>query len=167
MKDTHAFRSILSLTASTTAATTAAIAAAGALELRNAAAPLNAVSHILWGDIAARQNGTSAQYTALGTAINAAAMASWCVLHHAIFRPDRRRAGLAPALARGSATAAAAYVVDYYVVPRRLTPGFEKRLSGRSMFAVYAALALGLVIGEQMTRRIRPARVSVGRLLIR
>jgi len=155
MKDNHPFRAIMSLTVSTTAATTAAIAASGAIELSNAAAPLNAVSHILWGDAAARQNDISARYTALGTAINAAAMASWCVLHHAIFRPDRRRAGLAPALARGAATAAAAYVVDYYVVPRRLTPGFEKRLSGRSMFAVYAALALGLVLGEQMTRRAR------------
>jgi hypothetical protein len=155
MKDNQPFRSILSLTAGTTAATTAAIAASGAIELRNAAAPLNAVSHILWGDGAARQNDTSARYTALGTAINAAAMASWCVLHHVVFRPDRRRAGLAQSLARGAATAAAAYVVDYYVVPRRLTPGFEKRLSGRSIFAVYAALALGLVVGEQMTRRAR------------
>src|SRR5678816_3465704 len=118
MNEHHTARSILSLTASTTAATTAAIAAAGAIELRNAAAPLNAVSHIVWGDDAALQNDTSVRYTAFGTAINAAAMASWCVLHHVIFRPDRRWAGLAPALARGAATAAAAYVVDYYVVPR-------------------------------------------------
>lgn len=167
MKENHTFRSILTLTASTTAATTAAIASAGALELRNAAAPLNAVSHIVWGDKAGEQNGTSARYTALGTAVNAAAMASWCVLHHAIFRPDRRRAGLVPALARGAATAAAAYVVDYHVVPRRLTPGFEKRLSGRSMFAVYAALALGLAVGERMARRARAERADVGRRLIR
>ncbi len=155
MRDDHPFRSILSLTASTTAATTAAISASGAIELRNAAAPLNAISHIVWGDDAARQDGTSARYTAVGTALNAAAMASWAVLHHAIFRPDRRHPGLAPALARGAATAAAAYVIDYYVVPRRLTPGFEKRLSGRSMFAVYAALALGFAVGERMTRRRR------------
>jgi hypothetical protein len=155
MRDDHPFRSILSLTASATAATTAAIAASGAIELRNAAAPLNAISHIVWSDTAARQNGMSARYTVLGTALNAAAMASWAVLHHAIFRPDRLRPGLAPALARGATTAAAAYVVDYYVVPRRLTPGFEKRLSGRSLFAVYAALALGFALGEQMTRRRR------------
>ena len=155
MKDDHPLTSILSFTASTTAATTAAIAASGAIELHNAAAPLNAISHIVWGDTAARQNGTSARYTVLGTALNAAAMASWAVLHQAIFRPDRRRPGFAPALARGAATAVAAYVVDYYVVPRRLTPGFEKRLSGRSVFAVYAALAAGFALGEQMTRRRR------------
>ena len=155
MKHDDAFRSILALTASTTAATTAAIAVCGATELRNAAAPLNAVSHIAWGDAAFQQNGTSARYTGLGTALNAAAMASWCVLHHAIFRPDRRGPGLAGALARGAVTASAAYVVDYYVVPKRLTPGFEERLTGRSMFAVYAALALGFAYGEHLSRRAR------------
>ena len=147
-----ALRSILGMTASATAATTAAATMCGALELGRPAAPVNAVSHILWGDDALRRDAVSAKYTALGTALNTAAVASWSVLHHFIFRPDRRPAGMVPALARGAATAAVAYVVDYHVVPKRLTPGFEERLSNRSLFAIYAALAVSLAVGERASR---------------
>src|SRR5688500_515379 len=38
-----------------------------------------------------------------------------------------------------------AYVTDYYLVPRRFTPGFELSLSRRSCPWVYGALAAGLV----------------------
>lgn len=147
-----ALRSILGMTASTTAATTAAAAMCGALELGWPAGPINAVSHILWGADAMRHDEVSAKYTGLGTALNTAAVASWSVLHHFVFRPDRRLPGMGPALARGAATAAVAYVVDYHVVPKRLTPGFEERLSGRSLFAIYAALAVSLAIGERASR---------------
>lgn len=147
-----ATRSILGLTASTSAATTAAAAICGALELGCAAAPVNAVSHIVWGDDAARQDEVSAKYTGLGAALNTGAVAMWSVFHHLVFRPDRREPGLAPALARGAATAAVAYVVDYHLVPKRLTPGFEDRLSNRSLFAIYAVLAVSLAVGERAGR---------------
>jgi hypothetical protein len=39
---------------------------------------------------------------------------------------------------------ALAYLTDYHVVPKRLTPGFELRLPGGALAAAYAALALGL-----------------------
>ena len=149
---TDAMRSILSMAASTSAATTAAAAMCGALELGRPAGPVNAVSHIVWGDEAMRHDAMSAKYTAVGTALNTAAVASWSVLHHFMFRSDRRAAGLMPALARGATTAAIAYVVDYHVVPKRLTPGFEGRLSNRSLFAIYAALAVSLAIGERARR---------------
>jgi hypothetical protein len=145
----HAVQSILSMTASAAGATAAAAAFCGKLELGRPAAPLNAVSHIVWGDDAMLRNGMSTKYTALGTALNTAAVATWSVVHHLVFRPDRRAPGLAPALARGAATAAVAYVVDYHLVPRRLTPGFEARLSNRSLFAIYAALAVSLALGER------------------
>ncbi|HUR21557.1 MAG TPA: hypothetical protein VMZ90_12155 [Vicinamibacterales bacterium] len=147
-----ALRSILGMTASATAATTAAAAMCGSLELGWPAAPLNAVSHMLWGRDAIRHDAASAKYTGLGSALNTAAVASWSVLHHFMFRPDRRPPGMAPALARGAATAAVAYVVDYHVVPKRLTPGFEERLSNRSLFAIYAALAISLAVGERASR---------------
>jgi hypothetical protein len=148
----NAARSILCMTANTTAATTAAAAMAGALELGRPAAPVNAVSHIVWGDDAAHQDEVSAKYTGLGAALNTAAVASWSALHYFVFRPDRRTPGFGPALARGAATAAFAYVVDYHVVPKRLTPGFEERLSNRSLFAIYAALAVSLAMCERPSR---------------
>jgi hypothetical protein len=39
---------------------------------------------------------------------------------------------------------AGAYLTDYYLVPKRFTPGFEKRLSGKSLAAIFVALAAGL-----------------------
>ena len=144
-----AIRSILGMTACAGVATTTAVATCGALELGCPAAPVNAISHVIWGDDALRRDSMSARYTALGAAVNAAAVGSWSALHHFIFRPDRRPPGLAPALARGAATAALAYVVDYHVVPKRLTPGFEERLSNRSLFAIYASLAVSLALSER------------------
>ena len=41
-----------------------------------------------------------------------------------------------------------AYFTDYHVVPDRLTPGFEKRLSPKSLRVVYSALALSLPIAS-------------------
>ncbi len=59
---------------------------------------------------------------------------------------------VARSLIAGVATAGIAYVVDFYVVPKRLTPGFEKRLSNRSLLGIYAALAAGLMISGSSTR---------------
>ena len=49
-----------------------------------------------------------------------------------------------------------AYVVDYHVVPRRLTPGFELRVPRRALAAVYGALAVGLALRDMY----RAARAS-------
>jgi hypothetical protein len=46
-------------------------------------------------------------------------------------------------------------VTDYYLVPKRLTPGFEKRLSGKSLATVYALLAIGLAASELIARSSR------------
>ncbi len=45
-----------------------------------------------------------------------------------------------------------AYVTDYRLVPRRLTPGYEKRVSGRSLFVIYGVLALSLGAGALLVR---------------
>src|SRR5262245_11322065 len=130
-----------------TAATTAAIAACGRAEIGNAVAPLNAVSHILFGDEAARVDETTGKHTATGLALNAAAVGLWAGVHELFFTPPGPRR-LGPALAGRAATAALAYATDYFLVPDRLTPGFEKRLPGRSLFAIYAALAGSLALGS-------------------
>jgi hypothetical protein len=44
-------------------------------------------------------------------------------------------------------------VTDYYVVPKRVTRGFEKRLSDPALFGVYAALALSLAAGSLLNGR--------------
>lgn len=137
-----------------TAATTLAVAALGEAEDGHAIAPVNAVSHIAWGDKAARQTDASLKYTLTGALVNAAAIGSWAAIHSFLFARHRRPPSAAAALASGTAVSALAYVTDYHVVPDRLTPGFEKRLSGRSLFAVYTVLALGLAAGAMTRPRV-------------
>ena len=108
----------------------------------SAPAALNATSHFLWGDRAGRKQGYSLKYTAPGLAANYGACVFWALLYEALGRGRRRSA--TRALVEGALVSAIAYVIDYHVVPRRLTPGFEMRLPRRALFFVYAALALGL-----------------------
>lgn len=138
--------------AAAAAATTATVLYLGHHRDQSAWAPLNAVSHIAFGDEAARHTELSARYTGTGAALNTAAMLAWAAIYAWAMRSLPRPAWPA-AVAIGAAVSAAAYVTDYHVVPRRLTPGFEKRLSGGSMFAIYSALAAGLAAGWLMGRR--------------
>jgi hypothetical protein len=46
-----------------------------------------------------------------------------------------------------------AAVVDYGLVPKRLTPGWEEPLPIRSLAGGFAGLALGLAIGGLVTNR--------------
>ena len=129
-------------TGSVASAATAAVAAAlGKAEAGSAWAPLNAVSHAIWGDRAARRSGFSGKYTLTGTALNQGGAMFWALVYEKVFGRTRSLPG---ALLGGAAVAALAFVVDYYVVPKRLTPGYEKRLSPRALAGIYGALALGL-----------------------
>jgi hypothetical protein len=51
-------------------------------------------------------------------------------------------------LAKAGVVAALAYVVDYHIMPRRLSPGFEHRISPPGMVCVYASFALWLALAE-------------------
>jgi hypothetical protein len=134
-----------------TALTTATILCLGQERDSSMWAPLNAVSHIPFGDEAAAHTELSAKYTGTGAALNTAAVFSWAAMHAGVMRALPRQ-DLPSAIGASVAVAAVAYVVDYHVVPRRLTPGFEKRLSGRSLFWIYSALAAGLAAGWAANR---------------
>jgi hypothetical protein len=136
-----------------TAATTLAVSALGQLEDGEPIAPINSVSHIAWGDEAAKHEEASVKYTLTGALLNAAAVIGWAGIHElAVWRLGARRSQAA-SLAVGAAVAGLAYVTDYHIVPRRLTPGFEKRLSNRSLAAVYGVLAVSLGVGTLLRRR--------------
>jgi hypothetical protein len=129
----------------------AAATLAGRAQGQAPAAVLNAVSHVLWGDRAARQDAASARYTLTGFVINHAASVFWASCYEALRR--RAPAGAVGALASGAAVAAAAYVVDYHVVPRRLTPGYELRLRGPGLALIYGTIALSLALRDMRPRR--------------
>lgn len=118
----------------------------GRTDAGSAAAPLNAVSHWFWPREALRRNDLSWRHTASGTAVHLASSFFWSVIYTAV-RSLRRRPTAANAALDATALTAVAALVDYRVVPQRLNPGFEQRLSRPSLRLVYAGFALGLALG--------------------
>jgi hypothetical protein len=49
---------------------------------------------------------------------------------------------------------AIAAIVDYGIVPKRLTPGWELSLSKKSMAGAFASLAIGLAAGALVSRQL-------------
>ena len=121
-------------------------------------APVNAVSHVVWGGRAFMRSRPSVKYTLAGISINFAGCLFWAgVVEQLILRRPLRRA--TEALALGSGAAAAAYFVDYHCLPRRYRPGYERRLSDPGLVLVYAALALAFPLrGWLAHRRCRKAQ---------
>ncbi|MDQ3286687.1 MAG: hypothetical protein M3Q42_00235 [Pseudomonadota bacterium] len=109
----------------------------------------NATSHVLWGESAARHHEADLRHTGAGMVIHHASTVFWAIGFEWLLA--RRRPP--PPLIAAATVATAAYVVDYHLVPKRLTPGFELHLSGRSMAGVYAALAAGLALGAMLPSR--------------
>ena len=118
------------------------------------ARPLNAIAHIYDGGHPPAHDGENGRNTALGLAIHTGACVFWSVLFEMVLGRHARR-GVAPAAAAGAATAATAYVVDYYVVHPRFRPGIEAYLSKASLFAVYVALGVGFATAAMLTRKLR------------
>lgn len=130
-----------------TTTSTLALAALGAIEDKDPAAPINAITHMLFGDEdAMNAEGIDAKHTLAGAGINAASVTMWAGVHELLFGRWSRK-GPAEAIVSGAAVSALAYAVDYHVVPKRLTPGFEKKLSSRGLFTTYAVLALSFAAG--------------------
>jgi len=138
-------------------ATAATAAVAGRRETASYAAPLNATSHIAWGNVAALQDRPSVKYTLTGFLLNHAATTFWAAIYEKLVAPraDAPGASLLRPLLGAAAVSAGAYITDYYLVPQRFTPGYEMRLSGRSLAAIYGMLALGLFARSLMQRERR------------
>jgi len=115
----------------------------------HAPAAINAPSQWIWGKPALRQNRSSARFTATGMAIHQASSLLWAFVNQmllsrtAVSRPNR-------ALGTAALTTAMAAWVDLCLVPERLSPGFQHRLSKRSLVMVYALFGLGLALGSRV-----------------
>ena len=132
-------------------ATTAALAAFAMAEGKGSLQPTNSTSHWLHGERAGAVRRADPEHTLVGYATHHAS-----AIFRALFlerwlatRPPRPPLLL---LRDASVVAAIAAVVDYGLVPKRLTPGWENVLSKRSILATYGVLALGLVAGTMLTQ---------------
>lgn len=145
----------LGSTAVATAATTASLVWLGKRHARTPWAALDAVSHIAWGNRAYAREELDVRHTVVGGLLNACAVAGWAAVHASIVgRPMRTGLAIPLALASGAAVAAAAYVVDFKVVPKRITPGFQWKLPRRPVRAVYVVLAASLAAGSLLARAL-------------
>jgi hypothetical protein len=130
---------------------TAALALRGKGDVDDAAAPVNGPSQWIWGRHAPHRNGFSLRHTVVGYGIHHAASVFWAVLYE-LLCSGKAGVRCSPATA-AMVTSATANVVDFQLTPQRLRPGFEKRLSKRSLLLVYGAFALGLAATRLLHRR--------------
>lgn len=131
---------------------TATLAIAGRCETGSAAAPVNAVSHWLWGDEALREDRLTWRHTLTGYVTQHLAAVFWAVLYARIYGHRAQAKRLPQAIAGGIATSATAAAIDYNLIPRRLRPGYENRLSATSMVLTFGSIAAGLALGALLLR---------------
>ena len=136
---------------------TAVLAITGQRQAGSAVAPINAVSHWIWGEESLHAQEPSLRHTLTGYLTNHLAAIFWAVLYSRAYGHRDEAKRLPQAVAGGVATSAVAYAVDYYVVPKRLTPGYEHRISSGAMLATYGALAAGLALGALLLQQQRSA----------
>jgi hypothetical protein len=118
----------------------------GHTDTRHALAPINAISHWFWPQDALRRDEPSLKHSITGFALHYASSLLWSSVYGWL-RTRRQRPTPLNALVDAAAVTAAAAVVDLAVVPERVTPGFEHKLSRPSLGLVYAGFAVGLALG--------------------
>lgn len=130
----------------------AAVALCGQVEDGDAISPVNAISHIVWGDEAYNERDLSWKYTGTGALLNDVSVGGWAYLHEWLYGKAQDEGDYKRSLLGGVLIATLAYVIDYHAVPKRLKPGFERHLQPKSLLVIYAVLALTLGLGGKLKR---------------
>jgi hypothetical protein len=133
---------------------TAALISRGHVEQGSAAAPVNAISHWIWPVRALRRDDVSLRHTATGIVVHFLSSLFWSSAF-VLLRRLRARPTPGNAVLDAAAVTAAAAVVDLQVVPERLSPGFERRLSPGSVAWVYILFGIGLAVTGSIASRRR------------
>lgn len=124
-------------------------------ESRTPWASVNAPSQWVWGDRALRQDGASWRYTATGFLVHQVSAGFWALLQEKLAGSDKAPRPLSALVREAALTAALAAWVDFRVVPQRLSPGFQHRLSLPSLVAVYGLFGSGLVLARLLLQSRR------------
>ncbi|MBK9134609.1 MAG: hypothetical protein IPM15_09835 [Betaproteobacteria bacterium] len=130
----------------------AALAWRGQRETGSAAAPVNAIAHWFWPRTAFKEDGVTMRYSGTGLTTHVLSSLFWSGIY-TLARRARRRPTPANAVADAAAITAVAAAVDLVVVPKRLSPGFEERLSPRGLTWVYVAFGTGLAVAGWVAAR--------------
>ncbi len=122
-----------------------ALAVLARREGKRALQPINATSHWLHGNRAGRVRKADAAHTLVGYLTHHASAIFWAYFLERWL--GSRRRGILAVLPRAAAMSGIAAAVDYGVVPRRLTPGWEHVVSNRSLKTAYVVLGLARAAG--------------------
>lgn len=117
-------------------------------------APVNAISHMVWGNRAAKADRFSFKYTATGLMLNQVACIFWAILFERLVSHQDQNGRVGRDLEHGILISVLAYVTDYHLVPQRFSPGFELRLPSSTFPVLYSALALSLAGGVRMRKKL-------------
>ena len=140
-------------------ASAAAAAAVARAEGKGALQPLNATSHWLHGQRAGRVRRLDGAHSGVGLGTHVLSALFWAVPYALWLRQEPERTD-GEIVAGAAATAAIAATVDYGVMPRRLTPGWELAIGRGGVAAAFVGLGLGLAAGALVARRLRGGRAA-------
>jgi hypothetical protein len=122
-------------------------------EGKDAVQPINATSHWLHGEEAWVVKDIDVEHTATGYATHHAANVFWATLFEPL-QANSSEPGLGKVVRDAALVSTIAAVVDYGLMPKRLTPGWEGPLPIRSVAGGFLGMACGLAIGGLVTRRV-------------
>ena len=132
----------------------AVLARRGRTEIGSPWAALNAPSHWFWGKQSLRRNALSWRYTGVGALTHHASAIFWAIGYDWL-QSLRREPTPTTAFVDAAAVTAIAALVDLKLIPERLTPGFERRLSRPGLAWTYVGFGLGLALGGWLLQRRR------------
>jgi hypothetical protein len=125
------------------------IVAASVRETGSPASGINGASQVFFGRRATRERKLDLRHTLTGLFVHHASALWWAGVHEGRhlreFVPN-------PCL-RALLVMAGASVLDYGVLPRRLSPGLEGQLSRRTIAATFGVIAAGLALGSWIQDR--------------
>lgn len=121
-------------------------------------AATNAVSHYVHGNKASYRDRFSLRYTVPGLLIHHANATFWSFVFERVMGGVLDQKNPAGILASAAATSAFAAFTDHKLAPRPMQPGYQKRLSNKSLGVVYASIAVGMALGAMFLRKDQPPR---------
>lgn len=139
-------------------ASTMALSICGEVEDGSGSGPINGPSQWVWGEHEAYTKETTWRHTATGYVIHHAMSILWASLYERVCRSPEGKS-ITRIVGEAASVGALAYVVDYYIAPSRLRPGFRKHLGPRSIFAVYAAFAAGLAVATIVRQNVETRKL--------
>jgi hypothetical protein len=122
--------------------TTASILIASTIENGAPWSALNCITHIIDGDDKEQPTEFSPRSSLLGLSLNATAMIIWGIAYEACLHADGKKSTPVTSIVATSG----AVVTDYLLVPKRFTPGIEKKLSFGGVAASYLVIAATLAL---------------------